>query len=51
MSYGDLSQMSMQELFRQEAESQTQVLTGGLLALENDAGAADQLEACMRAAH
>jgi len=51
MSYGDLSQMSMQELFRQEAESQTQVLTSGLLALENDAGAADQLEACMRAAH
>lgn len=51
MSQGDLSQMSMQELFRQEAESQTQVLTSGLLALENDASAADQLEACMRAAH
>lgn len=51
MSYDDLSQMSMQDLFRQEAESQTLVLTGGLLALENDAGAADQLELCMRAAH
>ncbi|NMG76935.1 hybrid sensor histidine kinase/response regulator [Aromatoleum diolicum] len=51
MSHGDLSQMSMQELFRQEAESQTQVLTSGLLELENDAAAADQLEACMRAAH
>ncbi|HXE38415.1 MAG TPA: hybrid sensor histidine kinase/response regulator, partial [Azonexus sp.] len=51
MSYDDLSQMSMQDLFRQEAESQTLALTNGLLALENDAGAADQLEACMRAAH
>lgn len=51
MSYDDLSQMSMQDLFRQEAESQTLVLTGGLLALENDASAADQLELCMRAAH
>jgi len=51
MSYGDLSQMSMQDLFRLEAESQTLVLTNGLLALENDASAADQLEACMRAAH
>lgn len=51
MSSGDLSQMSMLDLFRQEAESQVQVLTIGLLALENDAAAADQLEACMRAAH
>ena len=47
----DLSQMSMQELFRVEAENQTQVLTTGLLALERDPKAADQLEACMRAAH
>lgn len=51
MSDGDLSQMSMQELFRLEAESQVQVLTIGLLALESNATAADQLEACMRAAH
>lgn len=51
MSGGDLSQMSMQELFRLEAESQTQVLTTGLLALESDATAAHHLEACMRAAH
>jgi len=34
-----------------EAESQSQVLTAGLLALERDPTAADQLEACMRAAH
>ena len=51
MSGGDLSQMSMLELFRMEAESQAQVLTIGLLTLESDATAADQLEACMRAAH
>jgi two-component system sensor histidine kinase and response regulator WspE len=51
MSDGDLSQMSMQELFRLEAESQVQVLTIGLLTLESNATAADQLEACMRAAH
>jgi two-component system, chemotaxis family, sensor histidine kinase and response regulator WspE len=43
--------MSMLELFRLDAESQVQALTGGLLALERDATAADQLEICMRAAH
>ena len=41
----------MLDLFRMEAESQVQVLTSGLLALERDHAAADQLEACMRAAH
>ena len=41
----------MLDLFRMEAESQSQVLTAGLLALERDPAAADQLEACMRAAH
>lgn len=51
MSGRDLSQLSMQDLFRIEAENQTQVLTAGLLALERDPKAADQLEACMRAAH
>ena len=51
MSDGDLSQMSMLDLFRLEAESQAQVLTIGLLTLESNATAADQLEACMRAAH
>ncbi|MDR7050064.1 two-component system sensor histidine kinase and response regulator WspE [Duganella sp. 3397] len=48
---GDLSQFSMLDLFRMEADSQTQVLTDGLLAMErlkNDAGA---VEAMMRAAH
>ena len=51
MSDGDLSQMSMLDLFRLEAESQAQVLINGLLTLESNAAAADQLEACMRAAH
>ncbi|MBI3900006.1 MAG: hybrid sensor histidine kinase/response regulator [Gammaproteobacteria bacterium] len=51
MSNGDLSQLSMLDLFRMEAESQTQVLTAGLLTLERNPTAADALEACMRAAH
>ena len=51
MTPGDLSQFSMRDLFRIEAEGQTQALTVGLLALEKDPRRADQLEACMRAAH
>jgi two-component system sensor histidine kinase and response regulator WspE len=51
MSGQDLSQLSMQDLFRLEAEGQTEVLTAGLLALEHDPHASDQLETCMRAAH
>jgi two-component system sensor histidine kinase and response regulator WspE len=43
--------MSMLDLFRLETESQAQVLTSGLLALERNPAAGDQLEACMRAAH
>ncbi|MBL6751292.1 MAG: hybrid sensor histidine kinase/response regulator [Nevskia sp.] len=41
----------MLDLFRLEAETQCQVLTAGLLELERQPAAADQLEACMRAAH
>ena len=41
----------MLELFRQEAETQTAVLTDGLLALERNPQQADLLESCMRAAH
>jgi two-component system sensor histidine kinase and response regulator WspE len=51
MSGEDLSQFSMLDLFRAELESQSQALTAGLLALERDPVAADQLESCMRAAH
>lgn len=47
----DVSQLSMQDLFRMEVESQTQVLTSALLALEHNPGRADELESCMRAAH
>src|SRR6202171_6648670 len=47
----DLGEISLLDLFRLEAETQTGVLTSGLLALERDPAAADQLEACMRAAH
>ena len=42
---------SLLELFSLEAETQTQVLNAGLLALERNPTQADQLEACMRAAH
>ncbi len=41
----------MLDLFRLETDSQVQVLTAGLLALEQEPTASDQLEACMRAAH
>jgi len=51
MSAADLSQSSMLDLFRAEVDSQSKVLTEGLLALERDPVAADQLEGCMRAAH
>jgi len=51
--YGDLSGFSMLELFRMEADSQTHILTDGLLALERQAGdpGAGAIEAMMRAAH
>jgi two-component system sensor histidine kinase and response regulator WspE len=42
---------SMLELFRVELDTQTAVLTYGLLTLERDPFAAEQLESCMRAAH
>ena len=42
---------SLLELFSLEAEAQTQVLNEGLLTLERNPTQADQLEACMRAAH
>ncbi|WP_406821093.1 hybrid sensor histidine kinase/response regulator [Pseudomonas sp. KnCO4] len=42
---------SLLELFSLEAEAQTQILSAGLMALERNPTQADQLEACMRAAH
>lgn len=47
----DYSQFSLLDLFRLEAETHTQAMTAGLLALERDATAKQHLEACMRAAH
>src|SRR4051812_28500641 len=51
MTGRDVSQLSMSELFRIEAENQTEVMTQGLLALERDPTAAAHLTSCMRAAH
>jgi two-component system sensor histidine kinase and response regulator WspE len=47
----DFSQVSMLELFRIEAETQTGLLTSGLLELERDPSATSSYEALMRAAH
>jgi two-component system sensor histidine kinase and response regulator WspE len=47
----DFSHFSMSELFQAEADSQTRVLTSSLLSLERRPDAAEDLEACMRAAH
>ncbi|MDT3380532.1 hybrid sensor histidine kinase/response regulator [Labrys neptuniae] len=47
----DLSQFSMRDLFRIEAEGQAEALTTALLTLDKDPMRADQIEACMRAAH
>ncbi|MDQ1815152.1 hybrid sensor histidine kinase/response regulator [Massilia sp. CCM 9210] len=48
---GDLSQFSMLDLFRMEADGQTQILTDGLLSMERGGGDAATAEAMMRAAH
>ena len=47
----DLSQHSLLDLFRLEAENQVAILSAGLLALERQPRDAEHLEACMRAAH
>jgi two-component system sensor histidine kinase and response regulator WspE len=51
MNPEQLRDASLLELFALEADSQAEVLNIGLLALERDPTAAEQLEACMRAAH
>ncbi|WP_454727164.1 MULTISPECIES: hybrid sensor histidine kinase/response regulator [Cupriavidus] len=51
MNPDQLRDASLLELFALEAQSQAEVLNAGLLALERHPTAADQLEACMRAAH
>src|ERR1700730_4113631 len=47
----NLSDLSMLELFRMEVETQSTVLTEGLLGLESDADSTSHLEELMRAAH
>jgi len=47
----DFSGFSMLDLFRTEIESQTQALTDGLIALEQNPRAANHLESLMRASH
>ena len=47
----NLRHLSMQELFRVEAENQAALLTNGLLELERAPASPEQLESLMRAAH
>ena len=47
----DLSQFSMMDLFRMEADGQTQLLTDGLLAMERGSSDPATVESMMRAAH
>lgn len=47
----DLSNLSMLELFQSEAENQVAIITAGLLEIEKNPAAVDQLDALMRAAH
>lgn len=51
MTPDEMRDASLLELFRLEAEAQTQVLSHGLMVLERKPTDAAQLEACMRAAH
>ncbi|MEO6917792.1 MAG: hybrid sensor histidine kinase/response regulator [Collimonas sp.] len=50
MNADDMRDASMLDLFRLEVETQAQVMSSGLLAIERSASPED-LEACMRAAH
>ena len=50
MNPDDMRNASMLDLFRLEVDTQAQVMSNGLLAIERSA-APEQLEACMRAAH
>lgn len=51
MTPDQMRDASLMELFNLEAEAQTTVLNTGLLELERNPSDAQQLEACMRAAH
>jgi len=47
MSEGGFGDMSMMDLFRMEAETQTAILSEGLLELESDPTAKDRVEELM----
>ena len=47
----NLSELSMEQLFRMEVDTQSAVLTSGLLAVEQDPASAENLQSLMRAAH
>ena len=47
----NLSDFSMLELFRMEVETQSAILTKGIMGLEQDADAGQNLRQMMRAAH
>ncbi|WP_426193546.1 hybrid sensor histidine kinase/response regulator [Massilia sp. DWR3-1-1] len=51
MSQDDLSQCSMLDLFRMEANAQARTLTDGLLTIEAGGGSGATVEALIRAAH
>jgi two-component system sensor histidine kinase and response regulator WspE len=51
MSQNNFSDLSLTDLFHQEAENQNAVLTQGLLAVERDPTSSQTLESLMRAAH
>ncbi|SOZ39005.1 hybrid sensor histidine kinase/response regulator [Cupriavidus neocaledonicus] len=51
MNPEQLRDASLLDLFALEADAQAEILNAGLLALERNPGAPEQLEACMRAAH
>ncbi len=51
MSTGGLDDFSLMDLFRMEAETQTNVLSEGLLELEDDPGSVERVDELMRAAH
>ncbi|MEG4285965.1 response regulator [Microcoleus sp. A006_D1] len=51
MSNQDMSNFSMMDLFRMEADSQVEILNENILALENNPSSPAELESLMRAAH
>ena len=51
MSNQDMSNFSMMDLFRMEADSQVEILNENILALENNPNSPAELESLMRAAH